>query len=325
MNGQGHFVRMKKPSKPELYEDASRILEEFLRKQVNDARSAHGHPSRFKTHPMSSFRPLTSAEVIDERAEPSLPENIDRSYTMPTRARDESGTAGVRLKVNKLDMLMERVTQKPAADTDNGALSADTEGDSEHNLLHRKKKGFLQKAVDRLLYVMHRQERERECSVTVDKKGSLRNGHKKHHVNSITTELQKPTIDMHAKTDKSGSSVDTRKESYASQFGLRGRRSSSVGKAFFSSLRKSFRPRKGSNKHDNVSGTQSFICSVVATFSEILVLQFEKFTSICLIYHHLRDIVGCCRLLCCMFYHNVSFVIVNCYVMPVYYMMYGIV
>lgn len=239
MYHQGHYVKMKKPTGPELYEDASRILDELLQKQLNDQLKSQGRPPRFKTHPLSSRRPVTSGEVLDERDEAGLEDGIERSKTMPSRMRGASKDEALLPK--DLEALRKKGDKHNRLKGDSSASSADTEGDSASVIENRKKKGLLRRAKDRFIHSFHRQERAKEnrSKDTDSPKVSPKKQAKK-------APWKKAGADQNGVKDKGSKCDGVRDGKEAPQFSQAegyGKRRNSAGK-LLNSLRKSFRSKK---------------------------------------------------------------------------------
>ncbi|XP_076466759.1 uncharacterized protein LOC143298000 isoform X2 [Babylonia areolata] len=234
---QGHYAKMRRPTGPELYEDASRILDELLEKQLNDQLRSHGRPPHFKTHPLATHRPITSGEVLDERDEMGLEEGgIERSKTMPSRMRGSKDEA---LLPKDLDALRKKVADKRSHyEEESPASSADTEGDSSLVSENRKKKGLLRRAKDRFLHSFHRQERVKEKLKDNDSpKMSPKKQAKK-------TQRKKASADQNGVKDNGGKYRGSGDGKDSVQNEGYGKRRNSAGKALLNTLRKSFKSKR---------------------------------------------------------------------------------
>ena len=254
MYRQGHYARVKRPSGPELFEDASRILEELLQKQLNDELSAHGRRPRHRTAPLSTYRPVTSGEVLDERDEFGLDDGIERCKTMPSRMR--GGSKDEPLPPKDVEGLRQKAGKRHKLPNDSPASSADTEGDSSSVSENRKKKSLLRKAKDRFLHAIHRQEREKENrqkdrdSPNISPKKQPKKTPGKSNRNGLKESL---TLD---KKENGSGALDSKEGSQSSQVEVNGKRRNSAGKALIQTLRKSFRTKKD-DRHSRVQGNSS--------------------------------------------------------------------
>lgn len=269
MYRQGHYARVKKPTGPELYEDASRILEELLQKQLNDQLKAHGHPHRYKTHPLDARRPVTSGEVLDEREEFGLDDGIERCKTMPSRMPGTAkGEPTDLCDRGTLPKKAERWPRLPDSSPD-----TDAEGDSSLVSEHRRKKSLLQKAKDRFRHAFHRQERQKEI------KEKLKDSPQ----NSPTKQRRKMTgkeeatdrngfRDSQEPEDKRRGTMDSKGSSQCSQSEVNSRRKNSGGKALLSSIKKSFRTKKD-DKRNFLRGNSPVDFFYTHTHNKIIVLS----------------------------------------------------
>ncbi|KAL8599137.1 hypothetical protein ACOMHN_007853 [Nucella lapillus] len=242
MYHKGHYAKLRRPTGPELFEDASRILDELLQKQFNDDLKSHGRPPRFKTHPLSSRRPVTSGELLDERDEAGLDDGIERCKTMPSRMRESTTKEEPLLpKDLELDTLRKKPDKHNRLKGDASASSADTEGDSAFASENRKKKGMLRRAKDRFLHSFHRQERAKEIRL---KDGDSPKVSPKKQAKKTT---KKPTdADQNGVKDKGSKhdgAGDSKEATQSSQFEGYAKRRNSAGK-LLNSIRKSFRSKK---------------------------------------------------------------------------------
>ncbi|KAK7441966.1 hypothetical protein BaRGS_00040548 [Batillaria attramentaria] len=220
MARNGHYVRMKRPTGPELYQDAARILEELLEKQLDRPRQSLGRPKRNITDPFTSAsRPATTGVVFDEKAEFGINDAIERSKTMPSRPRPSRDE---KLKENDLDNLR----KVKGRDRSPSASSADTEGDGANVSENRQKKSLFRKAKDRLRHAFHRQEREHKMKDTVKgkddrkespkpekpkKKTSPKNSSKDKKDKSSPKGSPQPMVDSRGLIPRSAESADKRR------------------------------------------------------------------------------------------------------------------
>ena len=251
MYQKGHYARVKRPSGPELFEDAARILDELLQKQLNDQLNAHGRPPRYKTHPLATHRPVTSGEVLDERDEFGADDGIERSKTMPSVMRGAS--KGELSNLKELEALRTKAGGRKRSPGNLSASSADTEGDSSLVSENRKKKSLLRKAKDRFLHAFHRQEREKE--IKVRGRDSPQNSPKKQRKqtsskggsldkNGFLDSQSQGSQDKRGEPSSIEGAFDSRCPQAAESETQFDKRRNSKGKALLESLRKSFKARK---------------------------------------------------------------------------------
>ncbi|XP_070191318.1 mediator of RNA polymerase II transcription subunit 1.1-like isoform X2 [Littorina saxatilis] len=248
-NGKGHYVRVKRPSGPELYEDASRILDELLQKHMNAPYGAHGRPLRHRTHPV---RLKSSGETIDERDELDLNDSgIERCKTMPSRMRGASKDEP--LKPKDLEGI-ERHAKRRLSGRTGSVSSADTEGDSADMSEHRKKKSLLGKAKSRFLHALHRDERAKK--LTPREKDSPKSSPKKlkKKAGSKEKDLDKNGVKASPdKGDKRRGTLESKDGSITSQNDGKEKQRNIAGQAFFDTIRKSFsikRDKRNTSQND---------------------------------------------------------------------------
>lgn len=225
-HAQGHYARVKRPTGQELYEDASKILDEFLRRQLDQAHSTgRKRPPRYRR---------SSKDVIDESDEFGLDDGISRSKTMPSRMRASKDEP---LKPKEVEELRQKAGLEIDGDPDT-VSSADTEGDSASVSENRKKKSLLKKARDRFLHAFHRQEREKENRRSPHSSPSKAPKRK--------SKLQGAVEELKAGGDlQRGGSINSKNHSASSQHDIsESKRRNSAGKALLHSIRKSFRSKK---------------------------------------------------------------------------------
>ena len=246
MYQQGHYARVTKPSRRELYEDASRILEELLQKQLNDQLNAHGRPPRYKTHPLSTHRPVTSGEVLDERDEVGMDDGIERSKTMPSRMRGSPKDEPLDLKDQ--EHLQKKGERRPRILV--SSADSDTEGDSASVSEHRKKKSLFKKATVRLMHAFHRQQRQKEID---DKsKDSPQNSPRKQRKKAPgkgDNAEKNGFKDSQGTEDKRRGTLDSKDGNECSQTEVYVKRRSSGGRAILNSIKKSFRSKRDDKRN----------------------------------------------------------------------------
>lgn len=266
---------MRRPTEQELYEDAKRILDELLKKQLNDKLKTRGKPRRCVTDSFPNVRrPITAEQVLDERAEHGLDYGINRSQTMPTRPRPFQDA---KLKQSDLDSL-NKIKQEGPSPGASAASSEASDGESSLVSLNREKKSLFRRAKDRLQHAFHRQEREHKMKGKVGEKDSHKTdklkkkspkGHKVNKNKLTDSQTGSPKSIGDSRSDKQSpikdkqnsstkDSRDKREHSVNSEDGKRrhtmdsrgdhrlalgeinGSRRKSVGRSFFNSIRKSF-------------------------------------------------------------------------------------
>lgn len=159
-------VKIKKPSRPELYEDAARILEELFAKRLEDQFPGLPH-RRHRTDPLPSQVVQVPVDnfceqgALEDRKAHTLPSNPKQYINQGLKQRD----------VNTLG----RKTSDTQHSADAGSISsADTEGDSSSVTDKRRKKTLFRKAKDRLLHAFHRQARERNGDLKDEDRGDAK-------------------------------------------------------------------------------------------------------------------------------------------------------
>ncbi|XP_071114144.1 splicing regulatory glutamine/lysine-rich protein 1-like isoform X1 [Haliotis cracherodii] len=242
-----HSHHHTKPTSEEVYQDAKRILEEYLKRKLKDTEPRPSKYGRSESYKAAS----RAAEGEDERQEDlhGSQNGIGRSKTMPSS-----------FKVEK-DGHIQNKSIKGTKKVSHVYSSPDTDLDEPHDdsSPQRQKKSFFKRATERLMHAFHRDNRSGEDDVYVYE--SKTNKRKKIKRKSKNKELRdSPDMntrhekDTHVHIDTYISTGDRRvkgdtldipddKSSHHDSHSSSSRRNS-AGKRFFDSIRKSFRKVK---------------------------------------------------------------------------------
>ncbi|XP_067676733.1 protein starmaker-like isoform X2 [Haliotis asinina] len=242
-----HSHRHTKPTSEEVYQDAKRILEEYLKRKLKDTEPNHSKYGRSESYKAAS----KAGEDEDENQDDlhGSRNGIGRSKTMPSSFKVEKDSQNKNKKANKN---ISHEYSSPDTDLD------EPHDDSSHQ---RKKKSFFKRATERLMHAIHRDRRSGDDDVNIheskDKRKKIKRKNKKevHDSPDMNTSHEKNThihIDSHISSTSDrrakGDTLDIPddKSSHHDSHSSSSRRNS-AGKKILDSIRKSFRKSKRSN------------------------------------------------------------------------------
>lgn len=230
MSDHGPVQYVQRPTRSELYEDASRILDELLQKQYDPRTAGRRHPPH--------LRPTSRDTIVSGQVDNILA----RSSTLPSRLPEPS-----RDEPKYLEELTRKSDKRKASD----ASSADTEGDSACMSKNRQKKGLVRKVRDRLQHAFHRQDRKKSGSKQSHPEGpsEQESPNKAHRKSSKHAAVE---VELEGGADlRESASLGSKNTNVSSQKDAGGSKWRDSRKTIFSSIRNSFR---SNNKRNDGSG-----------------------------------------------------------------------